>query len=152
MIFSMSAIVGTANGFTYISKGLCLVGNIICNKQTKYTNELINICMVLDDKNNDSGEYEAFGEGNQDSGADAGLLLKDLYWRVEKLRLEEENTKRFLKAKPRFLPYGDCRKWVQAFGRRWTTEEEWKEWISMGEKKNPYIPVRYSGLDFLSSP
>lgn len=70
----------------------------------------------------------------------AGIVMEDLAWRVEKLRLEEQNIKRFLKAKPVFLPYEECRKWVQAFGR-WRTEEDWLEWIAMGEKRNSYIPV-----------
>jgi hypothetical protein len=70
-----------------------------------------------------------------------GVLLQDLSWRVEKLRLEEQNIQRFLKARPRFLPYNECRKWVQAFNR-WQTEDDWNEWIAMGEKRNAYIPVR----------
>ena len=69
-----------------------------------------------------------------------GVLLQDLSWRVEKLRLEEQNIQRFLKARPRFLPYNECRKWVQAFNR-WQTEDDWNEWIAMGEKRNAYIPV-----------
>lgn len=73
---------------------------------------------------------------------ESGVILEDLRWRVEKLRLEEQNTKRFLRSKPRFLPYDECRKWVQAFGRRWETEQDWNEWISMGEKRNAYIPSR----------
>jgi len=56
----------------------------------------------------------------------AGVAIEDLSWRVHKLRLEEENKRRFLKAKPRFLPYNECRKWVQAFGR-WKSETEW--WV-----------------------
>lgn len=70
-----------------------------------------------------------------------GVLLQDLSWRVEKLRLEEQNIQRFLKARPRFLPYNECRKWVQAFNR-WQTEDDWNEWIAMGEKRNAYIPSR----------
>jgi hypothetical protein len=76
-------------------------------------------------------------------GEDAGgVVVEDLLWRVERLRLEEQNTKRFLKAGPRFLPYDECRKWVQAWNR-WDCEEDWKSWIAMGEKRNPYIPVSY---------
>jgi hypothetical protein len=71
----------------------------------------------------------------------ASVVVEDIHWRVAKLRLEEQNTRRFLKSRPRFLPYNECRKWVQALGR-FQTEEDWKEWISMGEKRNPYIPVR----------
>lgn len=62
-----------------------------------------------------------FGEGDLQV---AGVMIDDLTWRVEKLRLEEQNRRRFLKAKPRFLPYEECRKWVQAFNR-WNTEKEW---------------------------
>jgi hypothetical protein len=71
----------------------------------------------------------------------ASVVVEDIHWRVAKLRLEEQNIRRFLKSRPRFLPYKECRKWVQALGR-FQTEEDWKEWISMGEKRNPYIPVR----------
>ena len=55
----------------------------------------------------------------------AGVVLEDLSWRVEKLRLEEANKRRFLKSGPRFLPYGECQKWVQAWGERWLSAEEW---------------------------
>jgi hypothetical protein len=80
----------------------------------------------------------------------SGVVLRDLSWRVEKLRLEEQNIQRFLKARPRFLPYNECRKWVQAFNR-WQTEDDWNEWIAMGEKRNAYIPVRhYSLLSYYS--
>lgn len=68
------------------------------------------------------------------------VVLDDLSWRVEKLRLEEANTKRFLKAGPRFLPYEECCKWVQAWNR-WDNEEDWKRWIMEGEKRNSYIPA-----------
>mmetsp|Transcript_23721 Transcript_23721/g.27424 ORF Transcript_23721/g.27424 Transcript_23721/m.27424 type:complete len:129 (-) Transcript_23721:55-441(-) len=67
--------------------------------------------------------------------------IPGLSWRVEKLRLEEANTRRFLKAGPRFLPYEECRRWVQAWNR-WDNEEEWKNWINEGEKRNSYIPAR----------
>ena len=84
----------------------------------------------------DMDENTVLGE-IYDSG---GVVLHDLSWRVEKLRLEEQNIQRFLKARPRFLPYNECRKWVQAFSR-WQTEDDWNEWIAMGEKRNAYIPV-----------
>jgi len=75
---------------------------------------------------------------NDDSSA---VTLDDLSWRVEKLRLEEANTRRFLKSGPRFLPYEECRKWVQAWNR-WDSEKDWKQWIDEGEKRNSYIPAR----------
>lgn len=75
-------------------------------------------------------------------GRPAGVVLEDLNWRIEKLRLEEANKRRFLKAGPRFLPYTECQKWVQAWGNRWTSAEEWNDWIASGEKRNSYIPSR----------
>jgi hypothetical protein len=83
-------------------------------------------------------DLDDFGE-DLDTG---GVVLDDLNWRVEKLRLEEQNTQRFLKSKPRFLPYDDCRRWVQAWGQRWETAKDWENWIAMGEKRNSYIPSR----------
>lgn len=96
--------------------------------------------MTLEDSEeagSSSSDEDLFGEV-LDTGT---VLLEDLSWRVEKLRLEEQNKKRFLKSSPRFLPYDECRRWVQAFGR-WETEEDWRQWISMGEKRNSYIPSR----------
>ena len=74
-----------------------------------------------------------------ESNQEEGVVLHDLNWRVEKMRLEEANTRRFLKSGPRFLPFEECRKWVIAFNR-WDTEEEWRHWIEDGEKRNSYIP------------
>ena len=88
--------------------------------------------MLVDDSEEEIG----------DDSDTSGILLDDLSWRVEKLRLEERNKERFLKAGPRFLPYAQCQRWVQAWGRRWENEEEWNEWIAMGEKRNAYIPSR----------
>jgi len=31
------------------------------------------------------------------------IVLEDLNWRIEKLKLEEENTRKLIKARPRFL-------------------------------------------------
>ena len=70
------------------------------------------------------GEKDSFDDFGEEDLEGPGVMLEDLNWRVEKLRLEEANTRRFLKAKPRFLPYDECAKWVQAFGR-WRTKEDW---------------------------
>jgi hypothetical protein len=67
-------------------------------------------------------EEPDFGEEDLQT---AGAVIDDLNWRVEKLRLEEANKRRFLKAKPRFLPYKDASNWVQAWGQRWTSAEDW---------------------------
>jgi hypothetical protein len=91
--------------------------------------------------NNDDYSFTAASDNNNDDeevlvedvvelvadfrGRPAGVVMEDLNWRVHKLRLEEANTRRFLKAGPRFLPYEECRKWVQAWGNRWQTASEW---------------------------
>lgn len=77
--------------------------------------------VVNDDEFANRNSFDDFGEEDLPN---AGVLIDDLIWRVEKLRLEESNTRRFLKAKPVYLPYEECSKWVQAFSR-WTTEEDW---------------------------
>jgi hypothetical protein len=96
------------------------------------------------DNNEHEHEHEHEHEKQMDieiGEADEISAIPDLSWRVEKLRLEEANTRRFLKSKPRFLPYDECRKWVQAWNR-WDSEAEWVSWIAEGEKRNSYIPSR----------
>ena len=89
-----------------------------------------------DDKTNTNANTdEDIIESNQEEPS----VLHDVNWRVDQIRLEEANTRRFLKSGPRFLPFGECRKWVIAFNR-WDTEEEWRQWIEDGEKRNAYIP------------
>jgi hypothetical protein len=93
-----------------------------------------------DNQNEDAGtmysDFEMF-----DDESDSPSPIPDFSWRVEKKRLEEANTRRFLKSKPRFLPYEECRKWVQAWGW-WDSKEDWDAWIEQGEKRNSYIPTR----------
>lgn len=77
------------------------------------------------DSNDDNSPHQSFDDfGEDDVGSGGASMLDDLDWRVNKLRLEEANTRRFLKAGPRFLPYEECCKWVQAFGR-WHSKEDW---------------------------
>jgi hypothetical protein len=78
-----------------------------------------------DHDDDDDDEEESMFEVADFRGRPAGVVIEDLNWRVEKLRLEEANTRRFLKAGPRFLPYNECRKWVQAWGQRWSSSKEW---------------------------
>ena len=92
------------------------------------------------DRTNNSGQSDELWGGDADLEA-PGQVADNLSWKVTKIRLEQENTKRFLKAGPRFLPYDECRNWVVAWNR-WDTEEEWKNWIREGEKRNAYIPAR----------
>lgn len=86
-------------------------------------------------------EEEMGGLIGDDFGGEENVIIEDLSWRVEKMRLEEANTRRFLKSKPRYLPYDECRKWVQAMGY-WKCEQDWRNWIATGEKRNAYIPAR----------
>jgi len=86
-------------------------------------------------------KYVEIGEEDLVIGNVPGVTIDGLDWRVTRLKLEEENKKRFLRSKPRYLPYDECRKWAMAMAR-WETEQEWREWIDMGEKRNAYIPAR----------
>ena len=121
--------------------GVPRVGSDCCSRtppRCRVRSALANQSNGNDSSSENDFEMEPIGEG-MDTGPE---FLSDLTWRVEKLRLEEQNKKRFLKAGPRFLRYDDCRKWVQAWGNRWQSQEEWNDWIYMGEKRNAYIPVR----------
>ena len=60
--------------------------------------------------------------------------IDELTFKVVAARLEEQNLRTRLKARPKFLPLVECKKWVQSWGRRWESEQEWREWIEMGEK------------------
>ena len=129
-----------------------VVGMVPRRRSTKYGASTVVFEKVggadSDSASNGSGDASAAGRGGSDSsspsehqfGDGGGVVLADLNWRVEKLRLEEQNRKRFLKSKPRFLPYEECRKWVKAW-HRWENEQDWRDWIAMGEKRNAYIPV-----------
>ena len=59
--------------------------------------------------------------------------------RIARLRLEEGNTRSFLKRKPWKLPYEDARRWVQAnLGA--DTKEEYDDLVNNGNLRTPYIP------------
>ena len=74
-----------------------------------------------------------------DEGDDEGHIMPDLDWRVAKAKLEEANIQRFLKARARFIPYVECRKWAIATGR-FDCEQDWRDFVSLGEGLNTYIP------------
>jgi hypothetical protein len=163
LILFASLVVIYAHGFTNIFETTTLLLAHSSHREALLhpawicTNDKCGILMFMNDNVNDDDEEvlniknddlikDEFDDDDDDDflGEEldtAGIVLDDLLWRVEKLRLEEQNTKRFLKSKPRFLPYEECCKWVQALNR-WKTEDDWNEWISMGEKRNAYIPVR----------
>lgn len=62
---------------------------------------------------------------------------------VEKARtkLEEDNTRSFLKRRPRKLPYEDARRWVQG-NLGCQSREEFYDLVENGNLRTPYIPKR----------
>jgi hypothetical protein len=126
---------------THLSRSFCL--NVSDDVDDYADGEDNNDEEDNDDEKKTENIQDFLGEDSsveQDESPESDAFT-DLNWRVEKLRLEEANTRRFLKAGPRFLPYDECTKWVQAWNR-WESEEEWKSWIDEGEKRNSYIPAR----------
>ena len=65
--------------------------------------------------------------------------MESLQIQIERLRLEEQNTRRFLKAKPAKLSYEQCKKWAQ-HQNMFDTKEEWFEYINTGENLCSYVP------------
>lgn len=66
-------------------------------------------------------------------------IAEDLAIQVMRKKLHDKWFQGRLKAKSIHLPFKEAVKWARAMGR-WDSEEEWWEWIEMGEGKNPYIP------------
>lgn len=84
------------------------------------------MCAMGDGNDLEEVEDEAFvSDFSEEDFEKAGVVIEGLNWRVEQLRLEEANKRRFLKAKPVFLPYDQASKWVQAWGLRWETADDW---------------------------
>lgn len=65
--------------------------------------------------------------------------LSELEYRTAKIKLEEQNTKRFLKTRPRKLPYLDAREWVQ-YNLGVSSKEEFDDLVANGNLRTPYIP------------
>eukprot|EP00439_Symbiodinium_sp_Y106_P034012 s4621_g4.t1 len=86
----------------------------------------------------------AKSKDGQDESLDANKLVfldEEDYVRLFRTELQEQERRAILRRKRCFLPFDDCVKWVRAMGL-WDNQEEWEEWIEMGEKRNPYIPSR----------
>lgn len=86
----------------------------------------------------------AKSKDGQDESLDTNKLVfldEQDYVRLFRTELEEQARRAILRRKRCFLPFDDCVKWVRAMGL-WDNQEEWEEWIQMGEKRNPYIPSR----------
>ncbi len=60
--------------------------------------------------------------------------------RFGRARLELLHTMSIVRRKPKFLAYNRARRWAARLGI--ASAAEWREWISMGEKRNTYIPSR----------
>lgn len=58
--------------------------------------------------------------------------------RLARARLTEEWRAGVLRRKPRFLPFMGARQWARAMP--FETEDDWREWIRAGEKRNAYVP------------
>lgn len=79
-----------------------------------------------------------FPSGSGDGG-DQAEQLGELSWRAAKVKLEDANTRSFLKRKPLKLKYEDARKWVQAnLGP--DNKEEFFDLVENGNLRTPYIP------------
>ena len=85
---------------------------------------------VQSDKLDEAEDADASFEMAEDPGA----------WRIARARLEAQHSASIRKRKPRWLPFVQARKWSRAMW--FTTEEDWREWIETGEKRNAYIPSR----------
>lgn len=72
-------------------------------------------------------------------GGNQAKQLDELSWRAAKVKLEEANTRSFLKRRPRKLKYEEARKWVQAnLGP--DSREEFFDLVANGNLRTPYIP------------
>jgi hypothetical protein len=103
------------------------------------------------EKHNESKEDQPNSGGPRNNN-NCGAHDEDwesLQIRIARMRLEEENKRRFLKSRPVKLPYDQSKKWVQA-QNMWNSREEWYEWVGLGENLSAYIPsdpeAYYKGL------
>lgn len=120
-----------------------IIVNGFCLGLGRSANKVVVCSSSMDDDNNGDETNHDFKDYDLelDQINEFPSPIPDFSWRVEKMRLEEANTRRFLKAGPRFLPYDECRRWVQAWNR-WDSKDDWVSWIDEGEKRNSYIPAR----------
>ncbi len=63
-------------------------------------------------------------------------MLEEISILVMRKRLHDRWLQGRLRAKTVHLPFEEAVKWTRAIGR-WESEDEWWEWIEMGEGKNP---------------
>ena len=65
-----------------------------------------------DEKRDESREDQSNSES--ESADNVTAEWQSLLIRIARMRLEEEQTRRFLRSRPSKLPYEECKKWVQA--------------------------------------
>ena len=99
---------------------------------------------------NDNVKYDEDDDNEDDEDAEEADTSSsdDISWRVAKLRLEEANTRRFLKAKPIKLDYHTSSKWI-CKNYDISTKTEFMDLVSNGSLRTPYIskdPETYYGV------
>lgn len=105
--------------------------------------------------------FESSLDDDADDENDKNDVMKQVNSRAEEIKvekartkLEEDNTKSFLKRRPLKLPYEDALRWVQG-NLGCSTKEEFEDLVENGNLRTPYIPKRpeeyYSGTrDWIS--
>ena len=84
-------------------------------------------------------QYSSMNEEEDEEEGAEDDLWSSLAVRVARMRLEEENTRRFLKSGATFLTYEKCKEWIQQNGYGWKSKEEWDDYISLGENVQWFI-------------
>mmetsp|Transcript_8077 Transcript_8077/g.10581 ORF Transcript_8077/g.10581 Transcript_8077/m.10581 type:complete len:177 (-) Transcript_8077:1330-1860(-) len=123
---------------------LC-VGSYVVMLMTSCVFHVTNAFVVNENKHHPSSQrllstlLLSTSKEQDDAPTESKEFFDDFTWRAEKIRLEEENTKQFLKRRPIKLPYEDARRWVQAnLGP--DTKEEFMDLVANGNLRTPYIP------------
>ena len=97
------------------------------------------LLQVLDPDDNDD-ETSPEKMDNDDETSPEKMDRARLNERVDRARLNEQWSKSIMKRRPRFLPFDAARQWARAMHLE--TEDDWREWIADGEKRNPYVPSK----------
>lgn len=129
-LLTLHLLITTATGFAIEKQSISCHGSRIC-KSSRLLSQSIH--------DNDFDLPTDYSIG--DSGvSNSATWESELNYLTGKMRLEEQMKKEFLKKKqPRFFSYEMCREWAIS-QNMWTTQEEWDEWISMGEKNASIVP------------
>eukprot|EP00554_Chaetoceros_debilis_P011123 CAMPEP_0194109270 /NCGR_PEP_ID=MMETSP0150-20130528/8802_1 /TAXON_ID=122233 /ORGANISM="Chaetoceros debilis, Strain MM31A-1" /LENGTH=117 /DNA_ID=CAMNT_0038798193 /DNA_START=256 /DNA_END=609 /DNA_ORIENTATION=- len=93
---------------------------------------------MANNSNNEGIDYTE-NKDDDENDVEVGTKWESLYIRIARMRLEEANTKRFLKAIPAKLPYNECKEWAKR-QNMWQSKEDWDAWIDLGESLSAYIP------------